>query len=157
MSRCDVKIKFKRLRDSAVLPTKSHTGDLGFDLYVVTDSHFTHDVKEKKWYYDLLPLKPRLFDVGFSTEIPSTHGILLQDRSGLASKGISVLGGVIDSGYRGVWAVCLINLSKSTYRIYEKDKICQAIIVPNVQARWESVEKLSNTDREAKGFGSSGR
>ena len=156
LSPNEVKIKFKRLRDSAVLPFHAHTGDLGFDIYVVTDSHFLYDKKEKKWCLDLLPMSPRLFDVGFAAEIPSGYGILLKDRSGLSSKGISVLGGVVDSGYRGPFRVCICNLTRNVYRIYDGDRICQAVVIPQYNTVWEEVNELSDSDRGISGYGSSG-
>lgn len=151
-------IKFKKLRDGAKLPSKSYKGDLGYDLTLLCDSHFMLDNKDtQKWCIDLEPLTPRLFEVGFSTEIPQGYGILLRDRSGLSSKGIHVLGGVIDAQYRGPWKVCLVNLSSKSYRLYEGDRICQAIIVPQIDVSWTEVTNLSETKRGSGGHGSSGR
>ena len=104
-------VKFFRLRDGAVIPSKSRGGDLGWDITCISDPQFKFDKETGRWCFDLLPNQPHLFHTGFSTEFSPSFGVLLRDRSGLGSKGIHVLAGVIDSGYRGQWFVGLVNLS----------------------------------------------
>ena len=137
---------------------------MGWDLHCVSCSEFRYknenvafDENMGQWCFDLYPFVPNLIPLGFATEFSSEYGVLLKDRSGLSSKGIHVLGGVIDSGYRGEWKVCLINLSAKVHRIYEGDRIAQAVIVRNYYPKWEEVKELEKSERGSKGYGSSGK
>jgi dUTP pyrophosphatase len=73
-------------------------------------------------------------------------------------KGITVLNspGTIDADYRGEIRVILINLSSEDFVIQDGDRIAQMVISSHVQAQWEPVEVLSETDRGAGGFGHTG-
>jgi dUTP pyrophosphatase len=81
----------------------------------------------------------------------------IRGRSGLASKGIFPVGGVIDSGYRGEVGVILYNSTDEVFIIERGDKIAQIEIRPVVQARFLQVEKLDDSDRGQAGFGSTGK
>jgi dUTP pyrophosphatase len=81
-------------------------------------------------------------------------------RSGLAAKhGLTVLNapGIIDSDYRGEVKVVLINHSSQEYLVKIGDRIAQLILSPAPQAAFKVVEELTDTDRGAGGFGSTGR
>lgn len=149
--------KFLRLRKDAVIPHKNKEGDIGLDIHCVSSKEFRYDKKREKWCFDLIPFTPHLFDLGFSTEFPVEYGVLLKDRSGLASKGVCLSAGVIDSGYRNEWMVCLTNISTQVYRVYENDRIAQAIIIPNLNIYWKKVNQLNKSERGKFGFGTSGR
>ena len=96
------------------------------------------------------------FLTGLSMEIPSGYFGSIRDRSGLASKnGIHVLGGVVDSSYRGDVGVVLINLGQTEYRINKGDKIAQMLIEPVERANIIE-EEISETPRGANGWGSTG-
>jgi dUTP pyrophosphatase len=137
---------------NAVIPTKLD-GNLGFDLYCVEDDSFYGNPRKK----GLCPKQQHLFHTGITMAIPEGCGVILKDRSGLASKhGIHVLAGVIDSSYRGEWCICLINLGQYSYEITEGDRICQAVVVPEYHIKFKEVGQLSETFRGEKGFGSSG-
>lgn len=138
-------IKFKKLSPLAILPSYAHDNDAGMDIYSI----------EKK------TLKPRdfyLFKTGVAAEIPAGYFISVRDKSGLAAKqALHVLGGVIDEGYRGEWAVILINLGKAKYTIEKGDKLAQAVLQPVGHAKIREVKKISETVRGKGGFGSTGR
>jgi dUTP pyrophosphatase len=106
----------------------------------------------------LLPGERGVVKTGIHTAFSPQYVALLRDRSGLAAKhGITVLAGVIDSGYRGEWSVVLLNTGKVSYHVDPGDRICQAIfVVPNHLAI-EQVDELPNSERGEKGFGSSGK
>ncbi|NSX83473.1 dUTP diphosphatase, partial [Wolbachia endosymbiont of Atemnus politus] len=86
----------------------------------------------------------------------------VRPRSSLAAKhGVTVLNspGTIDSDYRGEVKVCLINLSNQPYEIKRGDRIAQILIAPVSWIVWNNTEEFrtEETDRNARGFGSSGR
>ena len=140
-----MQIKFKKLKPEAVLPKYAHTSDAAFDLYSLEN-------------YLLQPGERRVFFIGLASEIPEGYFVLFKGRSSLATKGgIEVLAGVIDSGYRGDWGVVLINLGSTAYEIKAGDKIAQAILFPVVQAEIQEIVELSDSERGAGGFGSTGR
>lgn len=138
-----MKIKIKKLHPDAVLPKYAHSGDAGMDLFSVED----------------LILKPNYrakVKTGISIELPKGYVSLIWDKSGIASKGIKTMGGVIDCGYRGEYIVVLVNLSSENYEIKKGQKIAQVLIQKVENPKIEIVEELSETSRGDGGFGSSG-
>jgi len=108
---------------------------------------------------ELKPLERTLVKTGLFMEIPEGYECQVRSRSGLAlKKGISVLNapGTIDADYRGEVGVILINLSNETFIIEDGERIAQLIFAKVKQAKWIEAEVLSNTDRGAGGFGSTG-
>lgn len=107
----------------------------------------------------LEPLQRVLVPTGLYIEVPVGYEAQVRPRSGLALKnGISVLNspGTIDADYRGEVRVILVNLSQDTFQINDGDRIAQMVISSHVQAQWEDVEVLSETNRGAGGFGHTG-
>jgi dUTP pyrophosphatase len=94
---------------------------------------------------------------GVAMEFPSTHGALVEDRSGLAVRGVTTLAGVIDPGYRGEIRVVMTNLSASAVEIKAGDRIAQLRIVRRIEAEFEEVSELAEARRGVAGFGSTGR
>lgn len=137
-------LKFKKLHADAVIPKYDHPDDAGFGIY---------SLEEKK----LKNLEYYAVATGISSEIPKNYFVSFRDRSSMAVKGLHVMGGVIDAGYRGEWKVILINLSGADYKIEVGDKIAQGILQSAKQAKIEIVEDLSNTSRGEGGFGSTGK
>jgi len=93
---------------------------------------------------------------GVAMEFPSTHGALVEDRSGLALKGVTTLAGVIDPGYRGEIRVVVTNLGVVAIEVKPGDRIAQLRIVRRIEAEFEEVEELAEAARGAGGFGSTG-
>ncbi len=137
-------LKFKKLHETAVVPSYAHTDDAGFGIY---------SIEEKV----LKPMEYYAVATGISSEIPNDYFVSVRDRSSMAVKGLHVMGGVIDSGYRGVWKVIMINLGKEDYKIEVGDKIAQGILQNAKQPKIEIVEDLSDSSRGKGGFGSTGR
>lgn len=97
---------------------------------------------------------------GLSFEIPAGFEIQARPRSGLAAKnGITVLNtpGTIDADYRGEVKIILINLGNEEFIINPGERIAQLVLAPVVQASFHLVESLTDTERGAGGFGSTGR
>ncbi len=100
-----------------------------------------------------------LVPTGLVVEIPRGYEGQVRPRSGLALKhGITLANtpGTIDSDYRGELKVIMINLGEEHYMISYGDRIAQLIIAPVVQAQIVEVDELSDSDRGAGGFGSTG-
>lgn len=121
-------------------------GDVGYDLYTVAA-------------YRVEPGQRALVDTGLHLEIPPGYVGLIKDRSSVAAAGIHTLAGVIDSAYRGELKILIVNLGGSPYLIREGQKIAQLLLVP---ARTQTIElvdslaELTNSERGAGGFGSTG-
>jgi dUTP pyrophosphatase len=94
---------------------------------------------------------------GLAMELPSTHGALVEDRSGLAVRGITTLAGVIDPGYRGELKIVLTNLTGEVQTVAPGHRIAQLRIVERIQATFEESDMVSETERGEGGFGSTGR
>ena len=140
-----MKLKIKRLKESAILPTYAHPGDVGMDLYSLED-------------YDLKPMERKIFFVGFAMEFENGYAAIVKDKSSLPNKaGIHTMGGVYDAGYRGEYNVQLINLGEETYHISKGDKIAQLVIYPIIIAELEETKELSESSRGEGRFGSTGK
>lgn len=107
----------------------------------------------------LKPFERKLIPTGLYLEIPEGFECQVRPRSGLAyKKGITVLNspGTIDADYRGEIGVLLINLSNENVNIETGERIAQLVFAPVIQAKWEETTKISETERGAGGFGSTG-
>ena len=89
---------------------------------------------------------------GIALEFPATHGALVEDRSGLAVRGVTTLAGVIDPGYRGEIKVVVTNLSAVAVEIRAGDRIAQLRIVERIEAQFEEVAELAEAPRGAAVF-----
>ena len=108
----------------------------------------------------LKPLQRILVKTGLFISLQPGYEAQVRPRSGLAlKKGISVLNspGTIDADYRGEIGVILINLSDSDFKIDSGDRIAQMVIAKHETVSWKSVDKLDDSLRGDKGFGSTGK
>jgi dUTP pyrophosphatase len=106
------------------------------------------------------PLQRALIPTGLFIELPIGYEAQIRPRSGLAFKhGITVLNspGTIDADYRGEIKILLINLSNDSFIVNDGERIAQMIIAKHEQIEWQVVEKLSDTDRGAGGYGHTGK
>ncbi len=141
-------LKIKRLREDAVLPERKTAGSAGYDLCACIAGEFTIEPGE-------LVILP----TGLAAEIPEGCAGMIFTRSGLGVKhGITVSNGVgiIDSDYRGEIHVGLRNSSRIPYTVQPGDRIAQLIVVPVCLPVVEEAQELSETQRGAGGFGSTG-
>jgi len=142
-----VRIKVMKLNAAAQLPRYAHTGpfgDLAADLYALAGA-----------ILDVGATMP--VATGVAMEFPATHGALVEDRSGLAVRGVTTLAGVIDPGYRGEIKVVMTNLSAAAVEIKAGDRIAQLRIVQRIEARFDEAAELVEAPRGAAGFGSTGQ
>ena len=120
----------------------------GMDVRANLDSPITID-----------PLERALIPTGLFIALPKGTEAQVRPRSGLAyKKGITVLNspGTIDADYRGEIGVLLVNLSNEPFVVEDGERVAQLVIAQHSQAEWLEVETLSETDRGAGGFGSTG-
>lgn len=142
-------MEITRVSTTAQIPTRANKFDAGLDLY-----YDGVDVT-------LMPGERRMFTTGIKMKIPDGYVGLIWPRSGLAAKfGIDVMAGVIDSTYRGVIQIVLINHSKEEIFIASNTKIAQILIQP---IHLVDIMEVSNQDFESNktsrgqdGFGSTG-
>ena len=107
----------------------------------------------------LKPLERAIVKTGLFIALPVGTEAQVRPRSGLAAKnGITVLNspGTIDADYRGEIGVILVNLSNQNFVINDGERIAQLVIAKHERANWDIVEVLSETERGAGGFGSTG-
>lgn len=139
-------IKILKLTETATLPTKGTEGSAGFDLYADEDGTIHSG-------------NFRAVSTGIAMQPPEgIHG-LLWPRSGLAVRlGITVLGGVIDSDYRGEVKVILANLGNDIFTYKKGDRIAQILFQTALDRdSIEEVNQLSETIRGAGGLGHTGK
>ena len=143
-------LRVKRLEVGARLPVVAHPGeDLGYDLFALEGTV-------------LAPRATIRVRTGIAVEArnPATGaplGLLVRDRSSMASRGIATTGGVIDAGYRGEIMVLMTNLGETAVELKAGEKIAQMVPVPVLTGVVEEVYSLEDSARAEKGFGSSGR
>lgn len=107
----------------------------------------------------LKPLERAIVKTGLFIALPVGTEAQVRPRSGLAAKkGITVLNspGTVDADYRGEIGVILVNLSTDDFVINDGERIAQLVIAKHERAEWDVVEILSETERGAGGFGSTG-
>ncbi|QIM16566.1 dUTP diphosphatase [Leucobacter insecticola] len=128
-------------------PSYAHTGDAGADLRASAA-------------VSIGPGERALVGTGVSIALPDGYAAFVVPRSGLAAKhGITVLNspGTVDAGYRGEIKVTLLNTDlEQSFEIEAGDRIAQMIIMPVSRAVFVPVSELSESDRGAGGFGSTG-
>jgi dUTP pyrophosphatase len=142
-----VKLAITRLTAAATAPTRAYDGDAGLDL------HAAEDVR-------LEPGERAAVGTGIAIAVPPGHAGLVLPRSGLAARhGIALVNapGLIDAGYRGEVRVLLLNTDRaSAFEIAVGDRIAQLLIVAFAAVSVAEVDSLDPTERDARGFGSSG-
>lgn len=155
------KINVYKFFDDAIIPTRSKPTDCGLDLYALEDV--------------FIPVgETRKVKTGIALDIPVGHIGKIEDRSGMAAKGLRTGGGVVDPGYNGDVTVVLHNLNNNDaddetkldrivtrfqfgYQIYKGDKIAQMVIYKVDTPALQEVGELWNSERGNNGFNSTGR
>jgi len=143
-------LRVKLLVPGARAPEVAHPGeDLGYDLFAL----------EAVTLASRATVKVRT-GIAIEARHPETNaplGLLIRDRSSMASQNIATIAGVIDAGYRGEILILMTNLGDATIELEAGEKIAQMIPIPVLTGPVQQVESLEESARAAKGFGSSGR
>lgn len=140
-------IEFK-LSKGGQRPSYAHDGDAGLDVFAVVDDADGKIV--------IMPGAMAKIRLGVHMAIPDRCVGLLMDRSSIANKALTIIGGVIDAGYRGEISAMLVNLGNEMQTIKDGAKIAQLVIVPCVRAQLVEVKELDQTTRGENGYGSTG-
>ena len=148
MEKVSIKIRRKEDCKDLSLPRYATKGSSGMDLLA--------DVRKELVLY---PGEIKLVSCGIYVSIPFGYEAQIRPRSGLALKhGISLVNspGTIDSDYRGLVSLILINLGKVPFRIRRGDRIAQMVVKKVIRADLDEHECLDETERSIKGFGHTG-
>jgi len=162
------KVGFKQLTEDAIIPTREHSTDSGFDLYANED-------------VIIYPGGTQIISTGIAVQLPEGCEATVRPRSGITSKTkLRVQLGTIDNGYAGDIGVIVDNTEtytgpgegyyqtvgggrvegdcyyKGAYLIKKGDKIAQLVVQFLPKTEGVEVDDLSKTERGGKGFGSSG-
>ncbi len=143
------KIRVKKLKEKAILPTYGSPEAAGADLYACLDENIV-----------IGPGESVFVPTGLAMEIPQGYAGLIYARSGLACKrGLAPANkvGVVDSDYRGEFMVVLHNHGNTSQEIAHGERIAQLVITPVFTPGFMEVSELTDTDRSAGGFGSTGK
>lgn len=136
--------KVKRLSVNAIIPTYAKFGDSGFDLRTTKNT-------------TILPGETGKVALGLAFEVPTGFELQIRPRSGITSKTkLRVQLGTIDSGYRGEVFATVDNIGTESHIIKEGTRIAQGVIIPVIQAVFQEVDELSESERGTGGFGSTG-
>ena len=158
LAPCAVSLIFVRMslvhikiinRSNNALPEYATADSSGMDIRAAINEPLT-----------IKPLERALVPTGLFIEIPNGYEAQIRPRSGLAIKnGITCLNtpGTIDADYRGEIKVILINLSNEQHAIQPGDRIAQMIIQKVEKAFLVPVLELNETERNAGGFGHTGK
>lgn len=142
----NMKMKVKRLTADAVMPKYAHPGDSGMDLCSIEDMV-------------LHPGGWAMVRTGLAIELPPGTEAQVRPRSGLAARhAITLLNtpGTVDEGYRGEVCIIVANLGSEAFAISKGMRIAQMVICPVIRVEVEESDSLSDTVRNAGGFGSTG-
>lgn len=141
-------INIKKLNTNAIIPTRGSEYAAGYDLYACSE-----DV------IDIAPHSTVKIGTGLAIEIPHGYFGAIFARSGLATKrGLRPANcvGACDEDYRGEYIVALHNDTNEWMSIEPHERIAQLIVLPYLAVEFTEVDELSDSERGANGFGSTG-
>lgn len=141
-----IQLPVRKLRPEAVLPGRAYAGDAGLDLAACEPAV-------------LEPGERAVVGTGVAIAVPEGHAGFVQPRSGLADRhGITIVNspGLIDSGYRGEVKVILLNTGVEPFAVEPGMRIAQLVVVPVAAVELVEADELPETERGARGHGSSG-
>jgi dUTP pyrophosphatase len=139
--RTPLTVQFQRIHPEARLPSRAHSTDGAYDVYLVED-------------VTVAPMTATRVRLGFAAAIPDGYFARLTGRS---STQFFVREGLIDSGYRGEWMAPVQNLGAQPLALHAGERIGQMVLHEVIEVAWQEVPELPPSDRGARGFGSTGR
>ena len=144
-----ITIKVRKLDPRAVLPSRGSPYSAGADLRACMDAPIS-----------VAPGETVFIHTGLTAEIPEGYAGFVFARSGLASKsGLAPANkvGVVDSDYRGEYMVALLNHSDKPVTVSPGDRVDQLVVMPVAFTDFVETDELTETERGAGGFGSTGK
>ena len=146
-------MKFCKLNDKAKTPQRAFDTDCGMDVYFCPQD----DEPVEIW-----PGESFVLGTGISVIVPDGYALRVDNKSGIASRGIIVGACIIDPQYRGEVKINLINVNQSDgfHIIFPGDKIAQLVLYKISLDNMEEISKeeyfTNKSERGAGGFGSTG-
>ena len=144
-----MKVKIKKLRENAQAPEYKTADSAAADLHACLDAPLT-----------AMPGERVRIPTGIAIEYEDKNVVaVICARSGLSAKhGIALANGigVIDPDYRGELLVSVVNLSDTPYTFTDGERIAQLMLLPIIRGEFDFADELSDTERGAGGFGSTG-
>ena len=148
-----MEIKIKRLNKDAIIPKFEYGDDTGFSLYTCEEV----TIKSNKMC---------AVPTGLAFEFPTGFAFQVKNRSGITMNGvltsegkyerITVYEGTIDNGYRGPVSIMVRNETNHKITIPKGTKLAQGVIIRYYQGNFVECEFLNESERNDKGFGSTG-
>ena len=163
-----MKIKAKRLTDTATLPTYGSEHAACMDLYADLSDHcitLNPDVEVRNisgnengpiQRVGIAPHSTIKIPTGWAFQPPEGYMLQILQRSGLASKGLIPIGGIVDNDYNSEIIVILLNTSDDYIFVNNRDRVAQMAVRKYYQAEFDIVDELEETARGGNGFGSTG-
>jgi dUTP pyrophosphatase len=143
-----INVKIKKTSVNAKTPLYATSGAAGFDFQALDQ-------------IIILPQQTVIIKTGLCMEIPEGYELQIRPRSGTSYKTslrIANSPGTIDSDFRGEIGIIVTNIdTQNSFTINEGDRIAQGVLSEVIQANFEEVEFLSETQRGQNGFGSTGK
>lgn len=136
-------IFWAKMHPEGQAPRAGNDGDAGYDLYCVGQHIFA-------------PGEQKKVPTGIAIQLPPGCWAEIKDRSGMANAMWRTSGGVMDEIYRGEYEVLIQNMTPNQMMLNSGDRIAQFVVQRYVKGKLEQREKLDETVRGARGFGSSG-
>jgi dUTP pyrophosphatase len=144
-----INIKLAKVKPNAIIPTKGSKFAAGFDMYACIEEEIA-----------ILPHTTAKIGTGISITPPEGFFGAIFARSGLATKqGLRPANcvGVCDEDYTGEYIVAIHNDGNEVQSIKPGDRIAQLVFLPYIDATFEEVDELTQTERGDGGFGSTGK
>ena len=145
-----MQLKVKRVRDNAILPTRGSEEAAGIDLYACLDTSYVKlDINEV-----------RMIPTGIACDFPKGYFGQVSVRSSVGTKRELRLAnqiGVIDNDYKGEIMLAIYNGGEAPAIIEQGERLAQMVLQPYVTYDIVETDTLSETERGAGGFGSTGR
>ncbi len=148
MKKIKINIKRKESAKDLPIPAYATQGSSGVDLYADVENNIT-----------ISPGEIKLISCGIYIELPEGYEAQVRPRSGLALKhGITLVNtpGTIDSDYRGLINLIMINLGKNDFIVQRGHRLAQMVIREVTRAEFIETEELVETERAHGGFGHTG-
>lgn len=137
-------IKVKKFDKEAIIPTRAHSSDGGYDMYLLED-------------LTIKPLETVCVGFGVGFDIPLSYAGIFVPRSSMAKKGIVIGPAIVDAGYKGEVHLIATNCSKKKLKFQKGDRLCSLCIFKIITPKLEEVNDLGKSDRGSKGLGSTGK
>lgn len=139
---------------------KGYKSDSGVDVKIKEIDLIDEKLKDKKWVdpYIILPNQTIHAQTGVYLELPEDYECQVRPKSGISKQGLLVHFGTIDSGFRGEITVAVTNVTNKSIKLEKSQKIAQLVIKKKDEVKLIRADEINlDTDRGAKGYGSTGK